>query len=123
MIFNSAATVARVSTLLEQLDTTIAFGPKENGAFELSTPSTSAAGVRLYGYSLKQCQQTINSLLGFAGLRFEALPAVLAAHKAWKKHGGDWADHLIGAQMRALGCDVVLALDKAASRPTTHRKV
>lgn len=45
VIFNSAATVARVSTLLEQLDTTIAFGPNENGAFELSVPSTSAAGV------------------------------------------------------------------------------
>ena len=78
---------------------------------------------RLYGYSLKQCQQTFSSLLGFAGLRFEALPAVLAAYKAWEKHGGDWADHLIGAQMPALGCDVVLALDKAASRSTTHRKV
>jgi len=45
VIFNAAATVARVSTLLEQLDTTIAFGPNENGAFELSTPSKTAAGV------------------------------------------------------------------------------
>ena len=45
VIFNSAATVARVAALLEQLDTTIAFGPNENGAFELSVPSTSASGV------------------------------------------------------------------------------
>lgn len=45
VIFNAAATIARVSTLLEQLDTTIAFGPNENGAFELLVPSTSAAGV------------------------------------------------------------------------------
>ena len=45
VIFNSAATVARVSALLEQLDTTIAFGPNENGAFELLVPSTSASGV------------------------------------------------------------------------------
>lgn len=45
VIFNSAATVARVSALLEQLDTTIAFGPNENGAFELSVPSASASGV------------------------------------------------------------------------------
>lgn len=45
VIFNSTATVARVSALLEQLDSTIAFGPNENGAFELSTPSTTAAGV------------------------------------------------------------------------------
>ena len=78
---------------------------------------------RLYGYSLPQCQQTISSLLGFAGLRFEALPAVLAAYKAWDKYGGDWADHLIGAQMQALGCDAVLTLDKAASRASTHRKL
>ena len=45
VIFNSAATGARVSTLLEQLDTTIAFGPNENGAFELSVPSASVSGV------------------------------------------------------------------------------
>lgn len=45
VIFNASTTVARVSTLLEQLDTTIAFGPNENGAFELSIPAPSAAGV------------------------------------------------------------------------------
>ena len=45
VIFAGNATVARVSALLEQLDTTIAFGPNENGAFELSTPTTSAASV------------------------------------------------------------------------------
>ena len=78
---------------------------------------------RLYGYSLLQCQQTISSLLGFTGLRFEALPIVLAAYKAWEKRGGDWADHLIGAQMQALGCDVVLTLDKAACKAVTHRLV
>lgn len=78
---------------------------------------------RLYGSSLKQCQQTISSLLGFAGLRFEALPVVLVAYKAWEKHGGYWADHLIGAQMQALGCNVVLTLDKAASKAATHRMV
>jgi predicted nucleic-acid-binding protein len=78
---------------------------------------------RLYGYNLQQRQQTVGSLLAFAGLRFEALPVVLSAYKAWKKHGGDWADHLIGVQMQALGCDVVLTLDKAASRAATHRMV
>lgn len=45
VIFNSTATVFRVSALLEQLDTTIAFGPNENGAFELSAPSMAAANV------------------------------------------------------------------------------
>lgn len=45
VIFNPAATVERISALLEQLDTAIAFGPNENGAFELSVPSLKAAGV------------------------------------------------------------------------------
>ena len=68
---------------------------------------------RLYGYSATQCQQTIASLLSFTGLRFEALPVLLAAYKAWQKHGGDWADHLIGAQMQALGCVAVMTLRQA----------
>ena len=45
VLFTGTATVTRISALLEQLDTTIAFGPNENGAFELSAPSTSASGV------------------------------------------------------------------------------
>ena len=45
VIFNPAATVVRVSALLEQLDTTIAFGPNENGAFELSGQATAAVNV------------------------------------------------------------------------------
>ena len=45
VIFNSTTSMARVSALLEQLDTTVAFGPNENGAFELSAPSTAAANV------------------------------------------------------------------------------
>jgi predicted nucleic-acid-binding protein len=82
---------------------------------------------RLYCYSAIQCQQTIASLLSFTGLRFEALPVLLAAYKAWQKHCGDWADHLIGAQMRALGCVAVMTLDKAAGKAAgkagTHRLV
>jgi predicted nucleic-acid-binding protein len=77
--------------------------------------------VRLYGYSLLQCQQTVADLLAFEGLRFESMPAVLAAFKAWQQHGGDWADHLIGAQMLEQGCDAVLTLDKRAGRAGTHR--
>ncbi len=76
---------------------------------------------RLYGYSLVQCQQTVAGLLAFAGLRFEFVPVVLAAFKAWQQQGGDWADHLIGAQMQAQGCDAVLTLDQHASRASTHR--
>lgn len=78
---------------------------------------------RLYGYSLAQCQQTVAGLLAFAGLRFESMPAIMSAFKAWQQHGGDWADHLLGAQMQALGCDTVLTLDKRAARAATHRLV
>lgn len=45
VIFSTAASVGRISELLERLDTTIAFGPNENGAFELSVLPASAAGV------------------------------------------------------------------------------
>ena len=76
---------------------------------------------RLYGYSVAQCQQTLAVLLGFAGLRFESRPVVLSVFKAWQQHGGDWADHLIGAQMQALGCEAVLTLDRRAGRAATHR--
>ena len=55
---------------------------------------------RLYGYSLHQCQATVSSLLGFGGLRFEALPVVLCAYKAWEKHGGD--SHRLAAGLACL---------------------
>ena len=62
-------------------------------------------------------------LLGFVGLRFESMSTVVAAFKVWQREGGDWADHLIGAQMQALGCEAVLTLDKRASRQKTHRMI
>jgi len=76
---------------------------------------------RLYGYSMAQCQQAVAELIGFTGLRFESAPVVMTAFKAWRQQGGDWADHLIGAQMLAQGCDAVLTLDKRAARAATHR--
>ena len=44
---------------------------------------------RLYGYSIAQRQETVAGLLAFAGLRFESMPAVMNAFKAWQQHGGD----------------------------------
>ena len=77
----------------------------------------------LYGYSLAQCQATLAALLAFPGLRFEAVPVLLSAAKAWQTQGGDFADHLIGAQMQSLGCEAVLTFDKRASKSGTHRAV
>lgn len=77
----------------------------------------------LYGYSLAQCQSTLAALLAFPGLRFEAMPVLLMAAKAWQNQAGDFADHLIGAQMQSLGCEAVLTFDKRASKAGTHRAV
>jgi predicted nucleic-acid-binding protein len=76
---------------------------------------------RLYQYTHAQCLYTMESLLGFPGLKFESLPTVLAAFKTWQRDGGDWSDLLIGENMKALGCEAVLTLDKRASRQKTHR--
>jgi predicted nucleic-acid-binding protein len=56
-------------------------------------------------------------------LRFEAMPVLLSAAKVWQNQGGDFADHLIGAQMQSLGCEAVLTFDKRASKAGTHRAV
>jgi predicted nucleic-acid-binding protein len=77
----------------------------------------------LYAYSQVQCQATLTALLAFPGLRFEAMPVLLSAAKAWQNQGGDFADHLIGAQMQSLGCEAVLTFDKRASKAGTHRAV
>ena len=76
---------------------------------------------RLYGYSQAQCQQTMTILLGFVGLRFESMSTVVAAFKVWQREGGDWADHLIGAQMKALGCEAVLTLHHSV--PVVKRSI
>lgn len=78
---------------------------------------------KLYGYSPKQCQQAMAQVVAFPGLRFEAMPVVLAAMQAWQQHGGDLADHLLGAQMQNLGCEAVLTFDKRASKAATHRLI
>jgi hypothetical protein len=43
--FAKTATISQISTLLEQLDSSIAFGPNENGSFELLVPSVKAIDI------------------------------------------------------------------------------
>lgn len=74
-----------------------------------------------YGYTRAQCQQALAAVLAFPGLRVDGLAVVRAACDTWKEHGGDFADHLIGHQMRELGCAAVLTLDRKAGRLATHR--
>jgi predicted nucleic-acid-binding protein len=76
---------------------------------------------RLYGYELAQCQTALKALLSFPNFKIEDASVAHAAFKAWKKHGGDYADHLLGARALALGCEAVLTLDKKAAKASTHR--
>lgn len=76
---------------------------------------------RAYGYARVQCQQALAAVLAFPGLRVENLPVVRSAFKTWDEHGGDFADHLIGQQMRDLGCSAVLTFDRKAAKLATHR--
>jgi hypothetical protein len=43
--FAKTATISQISSLLEQLDASIAFGPNENGSFELLVPSIKAGEI------------------------------------------------------------------------------
>jgi predicted nucleic-acid-binding protein len=78
---------------------------------------------KVYSYDPSQCQSAVDQLISFEGLRFESMPTLLAAVRTWHKSGGDLADHLIGHQMQALGCEAVLTFDKKAARLPTHRLI
>lgn len=72
-------------------------------------------------YTKAQQMQVVEALLMFRGLSFEVRKHVVQALKAWRDGEGDFADSLMGASMRALGCDHVLTLDKKAARSATHQ--
>ena len=74
-----------------------------------------------YQYTKVQQMQVVEALLMFRGLSFEVRKHVVLALKAWKGGEGDFADSLMGASMRALGCHHVLTLDKKAARSVTHQ--
>ena len=74
-----------------------------------------------YQYNKAQQMQVIEALLMFRGLSFEVRKHVVQALKAWRDGEGDFADSLMGASMRAMGCDHVLTLDKKAARSATHQ--
>lgn len=78
---------------------------------------------RAYGYTRPQCQRALSAVLGFSGFRIDQAAEVRSAYKAWQAKGGDFADHLIGHQMQALGCAAVLTFDKKAAKLATHRAV
>lgn len=71
-----------------------------------------------YGLSKDQIVATISSLLDASDVRFEDEPAVEEALFIWKEATADFADCLIGAKNRRLGCRATATFDtKAAKLP------
>lgn len=58
----------------------------------------------------------ISGLLDATDVRFEDEPAIEEALFVWKDNAADFADCLIGAQNRRLGCRVTATFDAKASK-------
>lgn len=69
-------------------------------------------------YSLRKSQiiAAISGLLDTTDLRFEDEPAIEEALFIWKDATADFADCLIGAQNRRLGCRATATFDVKSSR-------
>ncbi len=71
-----------------------------------------------YGLSKNQIIETLSSLLDTADVQFEDEPAIEEALFTWKDAAADFADCLIGAKNRRLGCRATATFDtKAAKLP------
>ena len=60
--------------------------------------------------------EAISGLLGATDVRFEDEPAIEEALFIWKDTTADFADCLIGAQNRRLGCRATVTFDMKASK-------
>ena len=69
-------------------------------------------------YSLPKTSiiETVSNLLDAADVRFEEEPAIEEALSVWKDTASDFADCLIGAQNRRLGCRATATFDVKASK-------
>ena len=69
-----------------------------------------------YGLPKDLIIEAISSLLDAADVRFEDEPAIEAALFTWKDTTADFADCLIGAKNRRLGCRATATFDVKASK-------
>ena len=69
-----------------------------------------------YGLPKGQIVDTVSGLLGAADVQFEDEPAVEEALFVWKDSTADFADCLIGAKNRRLGCRATATFDAKASK-------
>lgn len=71
-----------------------------------------------YGLTKQQMMETISALLDAHDVHFEDEPAVEEALFVWRDVNADFADCLIGARNRRLGCRATASFDvKAANLP------
>ncbi len=69
-----------------------------------------------YAVSKHQIIETLTGLLGAADIQFEDEPAMEQALFLWKDSAADFADCLIGAKNRRLGCRATASFDTKASK-------
>ena len=69
-----------------------------------------------YGVQKTQIMESISSLLDAADVQFEDEPSVEEALFIWRDTTADFADCLIGAKNRRLGCRATASFDVRASK-------
>ncbi len=63
-----------------------------------------------------QILEAISGLLNSTDIQFEGEPSIEEALFIWKESDADFADCLIGANNRRMGCRITVTFDKKASR-------
>ena len=69
-----------------------------------------------YHISKAEFMEVISALLDATEIQFEAEPAIEESLKLWKDSAADFADCLIGAHNRRMGCRVTATFDAKAAR-------
>ena len=69
-----------------------------------------------YGFKKTEIVDAISGLLDATEIQFEAEPAIEESLKFWKDSTADFADCLIGAHNRRLGCRATATFDAKAAR-------
>ncbi len=68
-----------------------------------------------YGYSRDQLGEFMESLLHTRQFEFESRDAALAALRQYRQGKADFADALIGAANRSIGCKTTVTFDRKAA--------
>ena len=76
-----------------------------------------------YGFGKEDILRALSGLLDAADLRIEDEAVVEEALYLWKDSASDFADCLIGARNRRLGCDATATFDATAAKLPAFRAV